>query len=493
MDIIEYIKKIKTLYYIKINISDYQILLACVTIICFAIFYYGYYIIFLQNIKYDFNSARYLLSTIVQAEVTILSLIITVTLIVAQIVSSPYSLKINSIFLRTRFIWITISFYVVTIIYELALLNMVRDTPLTNSVPEPLTTSLQYQIFIGFILSVTAIYILIPYTYKFLKLTDIDRIFYMLFREKSVKKAMDVFSPIMQNAVEKNEYGTWLSGWNKLTDWVENIFEEDLKHPDNEPNSYGGFILHPHMSSLIFKIVELKRHAERLSRPNFVFYIIFSMGLIGSAAARKKHHLASDLILSYLKNFLDEYIKLSKQNDAENVMEAIGQIGEAAADNQTPEFENVLQKVISSIDYGIKNFPKGNFIILARYLGGIGRRVAKQKSNSVIVEKIVSSLKSYQTLIENPDKSLFFYECEKSLACISYYNKRYESAIEFSTITIEFKTKHADQYFSNNWYSEAWYIKGRSYMALDMYSEAKKALGKARELKYSADDLLLIY
>ncbi len=88
-----------------------------------------YYIVYLKHfsgsITTNPNSALYLLTTIVQSEVTIVAIIISLSVVVIQYYASSYSSRIIDILINDKKLWIPIILYGISIVSSLCLIRWI--------------------------------------------------------------------------------------------------------------------------------------------------------------------------------------------------------------------------------------------------------------------------------------------------------------------------------------------------------------------------------
>lgn len=75
----------------------------------------------------DVDSARYMISTIIQSEAAIIAIIISLSLVAIQLSSSSYSIRLIDIFKKSPSLWILISAYIIIIIYGLIILGIINQ------------------------------------------------------------------------------------------------------------------------------------------------------------------------------------------------------------------------------------------------------------------------------------------------------------------------------------------------------------------------------
>ncbi len=77
----------------------------------------------LKWVPIDSNSARTLLSTLASSQVSIIAIVIALTLVAIQIVAEAYSLRAVEVFRWDGNFWIILFIYIISIIYDVLLLN----------------------------------------------------------------------------------------------------------------------------------------------------------------------------------------------------------------------------------------------------------------------------------------------------------------------------------------------------------------------------------
>lgn len=89
----------------------YILCLAVVVLVCILLF--SYFNLF----HTDVNSARYMLSALVQSQAAIVAIVITLTLIAVQLTASAYSPRVIDIFKKNPDMWVLLGCYGVSIFY----------------------------------------------------------------------------------------------------------------------------------------------------------------------------------------------------------------------------------------------------------------------------------------------------------------------------------------------------------------------------------------
>jgi hypothetical protein len=109
------------------------------------------------------DSARYMLSTIVQSEAAIFALVVTLSLIAVQLAASSFSTRIIEIFKKTPDVWTLIIIYISLLIYGLAVLKLIESNDKNIS-------NFEYYISLDYRLSIFAFLAIIPYIWNILDL-----------------------------------------------------------------------------------------------------------------------------------------------------------------------------------------------------------------------------------------------------------------------------------------------------------------------------------
>jgi len=93
----------------------------------FVIGYLAFRFILSDNVLHtDVDSARYMLSALVQSEAAIVALVVTLSLVAVQLAASSYSARVIEVFRRTPDLWILMGIYGIAIFYGLGVLKMIE-------------------------------------------------------------------------------------------------------------------------------------------------------------------------------------------------------------------------------------------------------------------------------------------------------------------------------------------------------------------------------
>lgn len=183
----------------------------------------------------DVDSARYVLSSLVQSEATILAIVVTLSLVAVQLASASSS-KIIDIFKRTPDLWILIIIYIFAIAYCITLLKLILNT-------QSRISNLESYILFAYYISMFAFVALIPYIWNILDLmkpaTVIDRLAERITSEK-ILKALEVKNiierddplqpiiDIMNASLMKYDYGTFREGLKAFQNATNDILDDEI-------------------------------------------------------------------------------------------------------------------------------------------------------------------------------------------------------------------------------------------------------------------------
>lgn len=114
------------------------------------------------------DSARYFFSTLAQSQASIVAIVITLTLVAVQLSSQTYTPRVMDLFLKSKMFWSLLSFYGISIIYDVAVLAMIPPIPSDKSLSEPIlvfgsAVTFNTFILIGLILTIGTFSILFPF------------------------------------------------------------------------------------------------------------------------------------------------------------------------------------------------------------------------------------------------------------------------------------------------------------------------------------------
>jgi hypothetical protein len=184
-------------------------------------FVFGHY---LNPNHIDVDSARLLLSALIQSEATIIALVITLTLVAVQLTSSSYTPRVANIFANSPHMYLLLGIYIISIAYSAILLQLV------SGIERIVPTHMEFLISGAYWLTIFLAIALIPYIYYILELfrpeTVIKRMSPNLTKETILQHANNDFLSsifdITHNSIMKYDTATIRYGLNLVTIQINN-------------------------------------------------------------------------------------------------------------------------------------------------------------------------------------------------------------------------------------------------------------------------------
>lgn len=184
------------------------------------------------------DSARYMLSALVQSQAAILAIVISLTLIVVQLTASAYSPRVVKIF-KVSFGWqALVALYGISIFYGLLVLRAIRDTA-----PNLLTflhISLEFWISLAYVFGILTFAMLIMYVLNVINFlnpatiinklaTDITKDSLLHLKEDPVQPIID----IVHGSIMRYDLATTRFGLKTLTDRIVGLIDTELAADDD--------------------------------------------------------------------------------------------------------------------------------------------------------------------------------------------------------------------------------------------------------------------
>jgi hypothetical protein len=187
----------------------------------------------------DADSARYMLSALVQSQAAIVAIVITLTLIAIQLTASAYSPRVVDIFKKNPDMWILLLFYGVSISYGLLVLKMIQAGDLRQI--SLFSHPLEYHIFSAYIAVVFTFFMLFPYMWNIISLLKSENIIKRLAIEitkgKLLNSKEDPIQPIMNivhGSIMKYDLETTRIGLKEVTERVIEVIGPDEEEKISE-------------------------------------------------------------------------------------------------------------------------------------------------------------------------------------------------------------------------------------------------------------------
>ncbi len=323
----------------------------------------------------DVDSARYMLSALVQSEAAIVALVVTLSLVAVQLAASSYSARVIEVFRRTPDLWILMGIYGVAIFYGLGVLKMIEN-PLMGRV-----SNLEGQVSFAYYLGVFAFVALVPYIWKTLELLKPSTVINMLaerITKQSILSAIkeekdtnaisisilkrrvivekDPIQPIIdiiRGSMMKYDCETVRDGLKAIGDSTIHIFRNNTLDDDGE-----------------YKISE------------HIFHHLISFGKL---AVNKEDEESALGVINTLQENGIATTKLERKTAAEWAIDSLAQIGLAAAERK---LEDTTWKVVISLGLvGAESaLQKLNLVAgkAAYYIESVGKTAAEKNLKIVV-------------------------------------------------------------------------------------------------------------
>jgi len=280
------------------------------------------------------DSARYLLSALVQSQAAILALVVSLTIIAIQHSASTYSIRTIAIFRKSLSFWGTILLYIGAIIFELIVLESIGN----GYVPEP-------NFSLSCIVGISIFFILIPYSLSVLNLLEPSNIIKKFTNEinlMNIKQPGDKFDKIQPvvdiviYSLNRSDTGTAIDALNELIDKIASIVikEKNCQESDEIINAIEHLLL-------IHDIASEKDNS-------YVFIkILDCIKIIGIEAAKIEWEETAKMAITVIKQLGIEASEKQWNNTTEKAISAIECVSENASEKIR---KDVTEVAISDIE-----------------------------------------------------------------------------------------------------------------------------------------------
>lgn len=263
----------------------------------------------------DVNSARYVLSALIQSQAAVISIVITLTLIAVQVTAQTYSPRVTEVFKKHPNMWCFLTSYIISIAFSSIVLTYLVGTDLADSV------ATRISLYISCLLGIFLFFALILYIYNTLNLLNAETILKRLTDAIQIPDEVgpedDPFQPVFDviyGAIRRFDLPTMSYGFKQ----VKNKYQDILLR--NQTHTYKIYIISRFFDD--FKrcgFLLIERREER-----YAFEVANELASIGKWSVKKR-----------------SFSSLSSAN------RALVDIGVQAANNR---LRSPLDHVIASID-----------------------------------------------------------------------------------------------------------------------------------------------
>ena len=349
----------------------------------------------------DVNSARYMLSALVQSQAAIVAIVITLTLIAVQLTASAYSPRVIRIFRNNPDMWILLGCYGVSIYYGLFVLKLVQGVEgefVSQSVIwylGPFPISFESYVSLAYWLGAFTFVVLFPYMLNIISLLKSENIIKRLEIEIPKDKILNPKEDpvrsilnIIHGSIMKYDLETTRIGLKTVTDQVlENICADDEEeisgHFCNYLTRFGRLAISKEDEESTLVVIENLEYfgtstAEKELETATV-YAVWSLKKVEKAAAGKELEDAISQVAKSLGKVGTAAAGKELEGATQQVAKSLGEVGTTAAGKG---FENASVYAVWSLEnvgkaaVGIE--PENATVLAARSLGEVGKAAAEK-------------------------------------------------------------------------------------------------------------------
>jgi len=356
----------------------------------------------------DVDSARYMLSAIVQSQAAIVAIVITLTLIAVQLTASAYSPRVIEIFKKNPDMWILLGSYGLSMLYGLIILKMIEGVEGEVVYHEAIWTyghiSISFECCVSFVywLEAFTIIALIPYMWNIINLLKSEAIikrFAVKITEDSIlNNKNDQIQPILDiihGSVMKYDIATTRFGLETVTDRMIEII-----HSDCEQEISGLFCNHLERigkltvskedgESAILVLENLESFGEstvQMKLENAVQKVALSLYRVGIVAAEKEIEEAAYQSVKSLRDIAKAAADKNLEEAASDATMFLGDVGKTAVEKElnftalrAAEFLGAVGITVVENELKFATFQ----VVLS--LGNVGKAAAENELNSAAV------------------------------------------------------------------------------------------------------------
>ncbi|NPE28489.1 DUF2254 domain-containing protein [Methanococcoides sp. SA1] len=317
------------------------------------------------------DSARYMLSALVQSLAAVIALVITLSLVAVQLSAQSYSSRVIDLYKKSPDMWILITVYISVIFYGLALIKFIGINT------SPLTNEIETFILIAYLAGLFAFVSLIPYIWNTLALLNPSVIVQLLAEEITEEKIIKVdgndpllpIIDIITGSIMKYDYTTVRIGLEVIENRISNMLNEN-----NDEK----------ISSHFFNQIVMVGGVAQDRKDEIAIKIVLEiLGIYGEKAAEKNlNKSTSEIIIS-----LTELVEKTSKNGRERLIAT-------AIDFLAKIIKITIEKEME------ETTSRGLFALLK-----IGKKMAEQKMNNQTLHVIYSLAEMGEIVIKKRDSS----------------------------------------------------------------------------------------
>ena len=343
----------------------------------------------------DADSARNMISALVQSEAAIMAIAVSLSLVAVQLAASVYSIRIIKIFKGMSFYWFLIYYYIVSMGYGLWVIIGIRKADLGSDV----LTILRADIYLTYFLGLYAFILLAPFIKNVLDLLDLTKILGILSKDVTRDQLLLVERPGDINDPLKPIVDIIISSMDRLDEGAVDegltlIGENVIKLPDEHNFSENE---QKKLSTIIFTHIEIVFNLALNKRDeNACIKSVNLVKVIGEKSAEKSWIIAYESA------------------------QFLGKAGKKAAEIGEPSLDDIVINIVLALTTIGEKATNTNSETVAITSLNLLRSIAEiAKDRSKIIKIIEKSLNSIENAKENGLAQKAGYEAHRAISTTS--------------------------------------------------------------------------
>jgi len=403
------------------RIIVYSSCLAGVVLVCCILFRY------FNLFHTDANSARYMLSALVQSQAAIVAIVITLTLIAVQLTASAYSPRVIDIFKKNPDMWILLGCYGVSIYYGFIVLKLVEGVEgevVSQSTIGSLgrfSISFEFCVSMAYWLGAFTFFALFPYMRNIIGLLKseniINRLATEITKDNMLYRKEDPILPIMDiihGSIMKYDLETTRFGLERVTDWaIEGINSDDKRHQEASDDFCDHLRAVANLAArigdeqpIVYAIRNLETFMKSKAEKKLEYasmQAIYSIGTVGETAVKKGLEYATGQAAWCLGEVGKTALNEGFNKGAADAAWYLGEVGKIAAKKEPTDEAMNVEVVSSLVTIGITALKKERSPLTV-----IGQVTSSLAELTILSEEIVNTaIHDYESKLEEKDRKSF--------------------------------------------------------------------------------------
>jgi len=312
----------------------------------------------------DANSARYMLSALVQSQAAIVAIVVSLTLIAVQLTASAYSPRVIRIFKENPDMWLLMFLYGGSIFYGLVVLKKIEGEDLSKIFL--IGDSLEIHIISAYLFGIISFAMLFKYMLSIMDLltseTIINRLKDRITKDNLLNSKEDPIQPIMDivhGSIMKYDIATTRVGLKAVTERVINVFKnESIASKDEKkisehvciPLGRVGILAASRedeetILEVIFKLAKFWKFTLEKRLDLLAGDALESMGKLGLTTVRKGFDDSTMIVARYIEEFGITAVRANPFGTG-NAVNFLGEIGIIAVKNG---LEDATKQTVGSL------------------------------------------------------------------------------------------------------------------------------------------------